>query len=85
MKYNRLSDAFVLSSSTDSIVNLWNVSSIAFQNPTFSEGSDKRLKKEDRLVKSFDDHEESVYAICWGTIGISLSLLLARSFSSFHD
>jgi WD40 repeat protein len=68
VKYNRLSDAFVLSSSTDSLVNLWNISSLAFQNPTLSEGRDKKLKKEDHLIKSFDDHEDSVYAVCWGTV-----------------
>jgi len=23
------------------------------------------LKKEDKLIKTYDDHEDSVYSICW--------------------
>ena len=34
VKYNPLRDALVLSSSSDQHVNLWNISSLAFRNPS---------------------------------------------------
>jgi len=73
VKYNRFMDALVLSSSTDTFVNLWNVSSLSFQIPLLGDDSDnrgnkpKQKKPTDHLVKTYDDHEDSVYSISWGS------------------
>jgi len=68
VKYNRLHDQFVISSSTDSLVNLWNVSSISSAPTTMTNIDESTpIKLEDGLVKSYEDHEDSVYSIGWAT------------------
>jgi len=98
VQYNPSFDALVISASSDGTVNLWNVSSLSFQNPSaviFTPtttttstttttgtvattstttttptspniasdlGVDSNL---DRLIKTYEDHEDSVYSICW--------------------
>jgi len=62
VKYNRYHDQLVISSGTDSFVSLWNVASISS-----SPNSVSSKKTEDHLIKSFEEHEDSVYCISWGT------------------
>uniref|UniRef100_A0A6B2L8Z4 EIPR1-like beta-propeller domain-containing protein n=1 Tax=Arcella intermedia TaxID=1963864 RepID=A0A6B2L8Z4_9EUKA len=64
VKYNPRFDSLVLSSSTDGSVALWNVQSLAFKNPSIPR-KDSAVKSTDRLIKTYDDHEDSVYSICW--------------------
>eukprot|EP01125_Pyxidicula_operculata_P007751 TRINITY_DN2625_c0_g1_i2.p2 TRINITY_DN2625_c0_g1~~TRINITY_DN2625_c0_g1_i2.p2 ORF type:complete len:145 (-),score=36.58 TRINITY_DN2625_c0_g1_i2:69-503(-) len=63
VQFNKSFDSLVLSSSTDGTVNLWNIQSLSFKNSTLK-GESK--KQEDKLIKTFNDHEDSVYSICWG-------------------
>jgi len=64
VQYNPRFDALMVSASTDGTVNLWNVGSLSFQNPnvlyenTLADNADK-------LVKTYDDHEDSIYSACW--------------------
>eukprot|EP01122_Echinamoeba_exundans_P002377 TRINITY_DN12322_c0_g1_i1.p1 TRINITY_DN12322_c0_g1~~TRINITY_DN12322_c0_g1_i1.p1 ORF type:complete len:391 (-),score=61.23 TRINITY_DN12322_c0_g1_i1:7-1179(-) len=96
VKYNQYRDALLISSSTDWMVNLWNIPSLAFRDPTKSkskskspsetpqegslahsqqlllraqsaairEGGKKDLHQ-DHLIRGYQDHEDSVYSICW--------------------
>jgi len=72
VKYNRYHDQLVLSSSTDNKVNLWNAVSISSSPPDTSitgiMEEDINLSKnhEDHLIKTFEEHEDSVYSISWG-------------------
>jgi len=61
VKYNRYHDQLVLSAGTDSFVSLWNVASISS-----SPNSVSSKKTEDHLIKSFEEHEDSVYCLSWG-------------------
>eukprot|EP01091_Cochliopodium_minus_P009775 TRINITY_DN2481_c1_g1_i1.p1 TRINITY_DN2481_c1_g1~~TRINITY_DN2481_c1_g1_i1.p1 ORF type:complete len:400 (-),score=133.02 TRINITY_DN2481_c1_g1_i1:74-1273(-) len=56
VEYNPMWDQFLISSGTDNTVNLWNITSLS---------SDEKRKEEDKLVKSFDQHQDSVYSTCW--------------------
>jgi WD40 repeat protein len=66
VRYNPAHDQLLLSAGTDSLVNLWRVSSISsaplleMEDPT-SSGHDSP----DLRVKAFQDHEESVYSVAW--------------------
>lgn len=84
VKYNQYRDAIVATASTDWMVNLWNISSLAFKDPTktkkaaAAEGSlaqsqqllskselGRRDIAQDHLIRTYQDHEDSVYSICW--------------------
>eukprot|EP00029_Vermamoeba_vermiformis_P006934 TRINITY_DN2858_c0_g1_i1.p1 TRINITY_DN2858_c0_g1~~TRINITY_DN2858_c0_g1_i1.p1 ORF type:complete len:353 (+),score=80.60 TRINITY_DN2858_c0_g1_i1:58-1116(+) len=64
VRYNKLKDSLVLSASTDSLVNLYSAASIAFQNPSM-DGDSKMKYKRDEQIRTYDDHEDSVYTVCW--------------------
>ncbi|MFY7927897.1 MAG: WD40 repeat domain-containing protein [Oligoflexus sp.] len=94
VKYNQYRDALLITSSTDWMVNLWNIPSLAFRDPTKGkskskqdtpqEGSlahsqqlllrsqstsirdgGKKDLHQDHLIRGYQDHEDSVYSICW--------------------
>lgn len=69
VKYNQFYDQLVLSGGTDSTVQLWKMFSISSgpTNAEFEETSGEVTEDDDRLVASFDDHEDSVYSIAWGS------------------
>jgi len=71
VKYNPFHDQLLLSSSTDCTVNLWNMPSIS-SAPGVDDGSNK---SRDHLVKTFEEHEDSVYSIAWGASGWSFASL----------
>jgi len=75
VKYNRLYDQLLLSSGTDSMVNLWKMFSIssAPQNDEYEEVSECEAQ-EDRLVAAFEEHEDSVYSVSWGDAWVYASL-----------
>ena len=69
----------VLSCGTDYQVKLWRAASISSAPPTIDiEESELSEAESDGLVKSFDDHEQSVFAAAWSAadawIFASLSL-----------
>ncbi|RLO10509.1 hypothetical protein DYB28_005451 [Aphanomyces astaci] len=68
VKYNRFHDQLVLSSSSDSSVNLWRVSSIS-SAPLLDESTDAGgIDIGDAKISTHDgDHEDSVYAVAWGS------------------
>jgi len=66
VKYNRYHDQLVLSSSTDSTVNLWNVFSMSSHQQSNQEKLEQQSRK-DRLIKTYEEHEDSVYSISWAT------------------
>lgn len=77
VQYNPFHDQLILSSGTDAIVNLWNIPSISSAPldseaaPTYvqflSDFTSVRKLVEDKLVKTFEEHEDSVYSVCWGS------------------
>jgi len=69
VKYNRYHDQLILSSGTDGIVNLWNVPSISSRvsSTASEEDSTGKLSRKDRVIKAFEEHEDSVYSISWAT------------------
>ena len=65
VKYNRFHDQLVLSSSTDSLVNLWRVSSISSAPLLELDDENSEQDVADVKIRSFDGHQESVYSISW--------------------
>lgn len=71
-RYNRFHDQLVLSSSSDSTLALWRISSIS--SAPIVELDEQDLMSEtasgadvgDSKIKSYDEHEDSVYAVAWG-------------------
>ncbi|KAL1524034.1 hypothetical protein AB1Y20_018948 [Prymnesium parvum] len=75
--YNRFHDQLVLSSSSDSRVKLWRVSSLSSSPPSADEGEIDEGDA-DGLVKTFEEHDQSVFGTAWSAadawIFASLSL-----------
>lgn len=79
MKYNALHDQLVLTGSSDCSVRLWSVASVSSVPQDELKGDstarfggvhqhasrDPSLCRSDRLLHSFEEHEESVYSVCW--------------------
>ncbi|KAI8969991.1 WD40-repeat-containing domain protein [Mycotypha africana] len=82
--FNSLQDQLLLTSSSDTVVNLHNVVSVssaayfedylsADDDETDEEGDSRALTKErmkptDGLVCTYDQHEDSVYSVAWSAI-----------------
>eukprot|EP00656_Telonema_subtile_P012778 TRINITY_DN16458_c0_g1_i2.p1 TRINITY_DN16458_c0_g1~~TRINITY_DN16458_c0_g1_i2.p1 ORF type:complete len:290 (+),score=53.11 TRINITY_DN16458_c0_g1_i2:114-983(+) len=66
VKYNRFYDQLVVSAGTDGVVNLWDMVAISSNRVEDDDGGPDAPRDENRLVKSFQDHEESVYSVVWG-------------------
>mmetsp|Transcript_11473 Transcript_11473/g.19495 ORF Transcript_11473/g.19495 Transcript_11473/m.19495 type:complete len:358 (-) Transcript_11473:56-1129(-) len=62
-KYNRFHDQFLISSSTDCMVNLWKEQSVSSVEGSTEEGATHSTK--DGLVCKYEQHEESVYSVSW--------------------
>ncbi|EFC45057.1 predicted protein [Naegleria gruberi] len=76
VRFNPQYDQLILTGSTDSKVNLWSIASISSkakeqeldEELQASEEEKSKPKKEelfDNLVHTYDEHEESVYSLCW--------------------
>ncbi|KAF0983576.1 hypothetical protein FDP41_010641 [Naegleria fowleri] len=78
IRFNPQYDQLVLTGGTDNKVNLWSIASISSkykeqeleeelqQESTTSTGvKPKKEELFDSLVHSYDEHEESVYSLCW--------------------
>ena len=77
--YNRFHDQLVLSGGTDYLVKLWRAASVSSAPPAVdADEPDLADADGDGLVKSFEDHEQSVFAAAWSAadawIFASLSL-----------
>lgn len=65
-KFNRFHDQLILSAGTDSSVALWSIVSTSsaplgeLENPV-------NEKEGDKLIKTYDEHEDSVYSIAWSS------------------
>lgn len=72
VRYNRFHDQLVLSSSSDSTLALWRVSSISsapiveLDEQDFMNESAAGNDVADSRVKSYEEHEDSVYSVAWG-------------------
>lgn len=79
--FNRFHDQLVLSAGTDCAVKLWRASA-ASSAPNYADPEDAEFgageEDEDGLVKTFDEHEQSVFGVAWSAadawIFASLSL-----------
>lgn len=68
VKYNPYHDQLVLSSGSDGMVNLWNVPSMSSRvTSSGDDDSTGKLSRKDRLIQTFEEHEDSVYSISWAT------------------
>lgn len=65
VKYNSFKDALVLSAGSCGTVNLWSMSSIAFQQPQMED--DPKTLPPDHHVRSFSDHEDGITSIAWSS------------------
>jgi len=64
VKYNRSHDQLVLSSGTDGNVNLWSM--VSTSSAPLGDLEDPVNEKEgDKLIKTYEEHEESVYSVAW--------------------
>eukprot|EP01095_Lingulamoeba_sp_RSL-Kostka_P000635 TRINITY_DN1091_c0_g1_i1.p1 TRINITY_DN1091_c0_g1~~TRINITY_DN1091_c0_g1_i1.p1 ORF type:complete len:373 (-),score=73.71 TRINITY_DN1091_c0_g1_i1:42-1160(-) len=76
VKYNPNHDQLLLSSSTDSFVHLWNIEKTSSSSPSSSSKITEEMYNTN-LIKTYDEHEDSVYSLCWSNadpwIFISLS------------
>eukprot|EP01113_Clastostelium_recurvatum_P021711 TRINITY_DN2575_c0_g2_i3.p2 TRINITY_DN2575_c0_g2~~TRINITY_DN2575_c0_g2_i3.p2 ORF type:complete len:132 (-),score=34.06 TRINITY_DN2575_c0_g2_i3:14-409(-) len=72
VKHNKLHDQLVITSSSDNNVKLWNVPSISSalnSKDTHADEERHTLNKriaEDMLLKTYEEHADSVYAVVWG-------------------
>ncbi|KAF1323398.1 Wd repeat protein tssc1, wd repeat superfamily, partial [Globisporangium splendens] len=72
VRYNRFHDQLVLSSSSDSTLALWRVSSISsapiveLDEQDFMSESASGADVVDTKIKTYEEHEDSVYAVAWG-------------------
>ena len=59
-------DQLLVSCSSDSFVNLWDVTEISSYSK--SNGTEESSKKQDDdwLIRTYEDHNESVYSVAWG-------------------
>lgn len=64
-KYNRFHDQLLLSGGTDALVNLWRCSSVSSAPVLDADDGDTKADSGDCKVRSFEQHEESVYAVAW--------------------
>lgn len=67
VSYNPAYDQLLVSSSSDTFVNLWDVSSVS---SSAKEGECEHTRKRtphgvDHLIKTYDEHEDSVYSVAW--------------------
>eukprot|EP01006_Ploeotia_vitrea_P009008 TRINITY_DN21265_c0_g1_i1.p1 TRINITY_DN21265_c0_g1~~TRINITY_DN21265_c0_g1_i1.p1 ORF type:complete len:386 (+),score=193.88 TRINITY_DN21265_c0_g1_i1:53-1210(+) len=63
-KYNRFHDQLVLSAGTDTSVTLWSIVSIS--SAPLGDLEDPANEKEgDKMITTYDEHEDSVYSIAW--------------------
>ena len=61
-RYNRYHDQLLISSGSDSCASLWNIVSVS--SAPLGE-LEENSKEEDRLIKTYQEHEESVYCCSW--------------------
>lgn len=66
VRYNRFHDQLIVSGGCDAQVNLWSVTSIS-SAPVgdLEDHHTETLKDGDKLIKSFDENEDSVYSLAW--------------------
>ncbi|KAI5069568.1 hypothetical protein GOP47_0015869 [Adiantum capillus-veneris] len=65
VRYNPKCDEFLLSSGTDSLVNLWTVDASHEDNAGARSPEDSPRAHIDPLLRSYNGHEDSVYGIAW--------------------
>lgn len=66
VKYNPYHDQLILSGGSDNLVNLWRIASVSSAPWIGSEeATDDSVDPPDVKVRSMDQHEESVYGVCW--------------------
>lgn len=79
VKYNSFKDALVLSAGSCGVVNLWNMNSIAFQNPSIDKDQ-LRVPIQDHHVRSFVDHEDGITALAWSCANANSWLFASLSY-----
>ena len=65
VKYNLSHDQLVVSASTDAHVSLWRISSISSAPLLELEDDTSAQDARDALIKTYDEHEDSVYSVAW--------------------
>ena len=67
-KYNLEYDELLVSCSSDSFVNLWDVTDISSSSKVSKQGAVPKKDDEDWLIKTYEDHDitRSVYSVAWG-------------------
>lgn len=64
VKFNRFHDQLLISAGSSSSVNLWSIVSVS--SAPLGDLEDPQNEKEgDLLVKTFEEHEDSVYSVAW--------------------
>ena len=64
-KYNLEYDQLLVSCSSDTFVNLWDVTEISSYSKTPNQAPTKK-EDDDWLIRTYEDHNESVYSVAWG-------------------
>ena len=74
-KFNPHQKELLLSSGTDTLVNLWHIAqesseatSTASKNEDVASNSQENVNNKDRIVQSYDVHEDSVYQCAWSNV-----------------
>eukprot|EP00727_Mastigamoeba_balamuthi_P010911 m51a1_g6442 hypothetical protein (364) ;mRNA; r:384999-386517 len=70
VKYHPVHDELVATSGSDHRVVLWNAASVSSSNQKNTPGEDASISRlpSDGVVKEYEEHEESVYGLAWGTL-----------------
>lgn len=65
-KFNRFHDQLLASGGSDAQVNLWSLLSVSSAPlGDLEDHSAEAVRDGDKLVRSFDENEDSVYAVAW--------------------
>lgn len=70
-RYNSFYDQLLVSSSSDSLINLWHTPGLASlaSDSTAEKPINRQARSElDGKVHTYDEHEESVYGLSWSTV-----------------
>lgn len=65
VKFNSHFDHLVVTASSDTLVNLWDLSDISSSAENVDPVAISKKPEESLLLKSYEDHDESVYSVAW--------------------
>jgi WD40 repeat protein len=81
VRHNAFHDQLVVSCGTDSVVNLWGVPSLSSMTLGASAEDEAPAEEQsDGLIKTYNEHEDSVYSVAWSRSEVDAWVFASLSF-----